>query len=150
MFQKLWPFNSSSQQSGPPQTHEPHDHGISTKVKPIHASFNKGVPLNMKIVIRGDIRTGKTSVFERLQGLPFRNEHEYKTTDQIQVANIPWQYPHTKDIIKVEVWDVVDKGIQSAELKALNNGVALKIDNNTRKARTISVKFYMNGSDCLI
>ncbi|CAO3563297.1 unnamed protein product [Mortierella alpina] len=134
MFQKLWPFNSSHQ-NGASQTHEPLDHGVSTKVKPIHASFNKGIPLNMKIVIRGDIRTGKTSVFERLQGHPFRSEHEYRTTAQIQVANIPWQYAPTKDIIKVEVWDVVDKGIQSGDLKASSNS-ALKIDNNTPTSPT--------------
>ncbi|KAF9965420.1 Rab-like protein 6 [Mortierella alpina] len=134
MFQKLWPFNNSHQ-NGASQTHEPLDHGVSTKVKPIHASFNKGIPLNMKIVIRGDIRTGKTSVFERLQGHPFRSEHDYRTTAQIQVANIPWQYAPTKDIIKVEIWDVVDKGIQSGDLKASSNS-ALKIDNNTPTSPT--------------
>ncbi|KAF9990565.1 Rab-like protein 6 [Mortierella antarctica] len=134
MFQKLWPFNSSHQ-NGTPQAQEPLDHGVSTKVKPIHASFNKGIPLNMKIVIRGDIRTGKTSVFERLQGHPFRSEHDYRTTAQIQVANIPWQYAPTKDIIKVEVWDVVDKGIQAGDLKASSNS-ALKIDNNTPTSPT--------------
>ncbi|KAI1312242.1 Rab-like protein 6 [Mortierella claussenii] len=135
---KLWPFNSTSQQNGASQATEPQDHGVSTKVKPIHASFNKGVPLNMKIIIRGDIRTGKTCVFERLQGLPFRNEHEYKTTEQIQVANIPWQYPHTMDIIKVEVWDVVDKGVQSGVLKTSSNGNTLKIDNNAPTSLTRS------------
>ncbi|KAF9152001.1 Rab-like protein 6, partial [Linnemannia schmuckeri] len=130
MFQKLWPFNSTSQ-NGTSHTVEPQDHGISTKVKPIHASFNRGIPLNMKIVIRGDIRTGKTSLFERLQGHPFPNEHNYRTTAQIQVANIPWQYAHTKDIIKVEVWDVVDKGVQTGDLKGSSSGSALKIENNT-------------------
>ncbi|KAF9437011.1 Rab-like protein 6 [Entomortierella beljakovae] len=132
MFQKLWPFANNSQPNGSVQAHEQSDHGISTKVRPIHASFNKGIPLNMKIVIRGDIRTGKTSLFERLQGLPFRNELSYRTTDQIQVANVPWQYPHTKDIIKVEIWDVVDQGVQTGELKSshANANPALKIDNN--------------------
>ncbi|KAF9134513.1 Rab-like protein 6 [Mortierella sp. 14UC] len=129
MFQKLWPFNSSSQ-NGTTHTTESQNHGVSTKVKPIHASFNRGIPLNMKIVIRGDIRTGKTSLFERLQGHPFPNEHSYRTTAQIQVANIPWQYAHTKDIIKVEVWDVVDKGVQTGELKGSGSS-ALKIDNDT-------------------
>ncbi|KAG0246939.1 Rab-like protein 6 [Mortierella sp. GBA43] len=122
MFQKLWKFP----QTGTSQASQPQDHGVSTKVKPIHASFNKGIPLNMKIVIRGDIRTGKTSVFERLQGHPFRNENDYSTTSQIQVANIPWQYPHTKDIIKVEVWDVVDRGVQSI---SVNAPITLKVDN---------------------
>ncbi|KAF9175271.1 hypothetical protein BGX20_007108 [Mortierella sp. AD010] len=101
MFQKLWPFNSSSQNNGPVQTNEHQDHGVFTKIKPIHASFNKGIPLNMKIIIRGDIRTGKTSLY-------------------------------TKDIIKVEIWDVVDKGVQAGELNACsgsNTGDPLKIDN---------------------
>ncbi|KAG0309715.1 Rab-like protein 6 [Dissophora globulifera] len=141
MFQKLWPFNSSSLQTGAPPAYEPQDHGVSTKVKPIHASFNKGISLNMKIVIRGDIRTGKTSVFERLQGHPFPTAHEYNTTQQIQVANIPWQYPHSKDIIKVEIWDVVDKAIHSTEAKtssSSSNSTALKIDNNTPMSPTSS------------
>ncbi|KAF9402492.1 hypothetical protein BGX21_009935 [Mortierella sp. AD011] len=124
MFQKLWPFNSSSQNNGPVQTNEHQDHGVFTKIKPIHASFNKGIPLNsmqhfhyfyamlgrlfldnitnsVKIIIRGDIRTGKTSLY-------------------------------TKDIIKVEIWDVVDKGVQAGELNACsgsNTGDPLKIDN---------------------
>ncbi|GJJ72323.1 hypothetical protein EMPS_04680 [Entomortierella parvispora] len=138
MFQKLWPFNNatSSQGNGQP-SNEPEDHGVSTKVKPIHASFNKGIPLNMKIVVRGDIRTGKTSLFERLQGHPFRPDQDYRTTDQIQVANIPWQYPQTKDIIKVEVWDVVDKGVQSGELKTTTGG-ALKMEHNAPMSPTKS------------
>ncbi|KAG0056382.1 Rab-like protein 6 [Gryganskiella cystojenkinii] len=133
MFHKLWPFNSkdASQANGTSQSHnEPEDHGVSTKVKPIHASFNKGIPLNMKIVLRGDIRTGKTSLFERLQGHPFRPGQDYRTTEQIQVANIPWQYPQTKDIIKVEIWDVVDKGVQSGELKSTASGGTLKMEHN--------------------
>lgn len=39
----------------------------------------------------------------------------------------------TKDIIKVEVWDVVDKGVQTGDLKGPSSGSALKIENSTRK-----------------
>lgn len=35
----------------------------------------------------------------------------------------------TNDIIKVEVWDVVDKAAQPTNLKAPSNPTALKIDN---------------------
>ncbi|KAF9917552.1 Rab-like protein 6, partial [Linnemannia zychae] len=135
-FQKLWPFNNTAQNGAIHPAEPQQDHGVSTKVRPIHASFNRGIPLNMKVVIRGDIRTGKTSLFERLQGHPFPSERSYRTTDQIQVANIPWQYAHTKDTIKVEIWDVVDKSANKKEIKGPNNST-LKIDNNT----TASSKF---------
>ncbi|KAF9347684.1 Rab-like protein 6 [Mortierella sp. NVP85] len=92
MFQKLWKFNSS-QTTSPPD--EPEDHGVFTKVKPVHASFNKGIPLN-----------------------------------------------NTNDIIKVEVWDVVDKAAQPTNPKASSNPTALKIDNiptSPTKAKSVEL-----------
>ncbi|CAB4480198.1 uncharacterized protein OCT59_006442 [Rhizophagus irregularis] len=99
--------------------------------KPMQGKFQKGVQYNMKIIIRGDIRTGKSTLFNRLQGGPFKEE--YVTTPQIEVANIQWKYNQANDIIKVEIWDVVDKGINPTPINRrpnLSDGTGLKIDNN--------------------
>ncbi|CAG8711984.1 2847_t:CDS:2, partial [Racocetra persica] len=66
----------------------------------------------------------------RLQGESFCEE--YITTPQIEVANIQWNYNQTNDVIKVEIWDVVDKGINptNTNKRPTTSNAALKIDNS--------------------
>ncbi|XP_037337906.2 rab-like protein 6 isoform X3 [Pungitius pungitius] len=110
--------------------------GLQSMNQSLQRRFAKGVQYNMKIVIRGDRNTGKSTLWHRLQGKKF--VEEYLPTQEIQATSIHWNYkmaPYqaTDDVVKVEVWDVVDKG------KGKRRGENLKLENEPQESDEVAL-----------
>lgn len=84
---------------------------IWTMPPAMQKEFEKGVRYNMKVVIRGIRRTGKSSLLARLHGHAF--PEVYAPSPEISAATIRFQSSDMPEDhgVKVELWDVVDSGI---------------------------------------
>uniref|UniRef100_A0A182RKT4 Uncharacterized protein n=1 Tax=Anopheles funestus TaxID=62324 RepID=A0A182RKT4_ANOFN len=110
--------------------------------------FSRGVQYNMKVVIKGDRNVGKSCLLERLQGKAFIEQ--YTPTEQIQVASIQWSFKATDDVVKVEVWDVVDRGKskqKSTNLKLTTAGPGAEPDVPVLDAEFLDV---YKGTHCVV
>jgi len=72
----------------------------------LQRKLGHGARLNIKIVLRGDVQTGKSSLLRRLQGLS--HVPEMKASSELTVGTIDWHCEGSPDVVKVEAWDVVD------------------------------------------
>ncbi|XP_028313735.1 rab-like protein 6 isoform X2 [Gouania willdenowi] len=115
--------------------------GLQSMNQSLQRRFAKGVQYNMKIVIRGDRNTGKSTLWHRLQGKKF--VEDYIPTQEIQATSIHWNYKTTDDVVKVEVWDVVDKGLKYALPegggKGKRRGDNLKLENEPQESDEVAL-----------
>lgn len=103
--------------------------GIKKLDKELQRKFAHGVNYNMKVVIKGDSRTGKSSLFLRLKGYGF--DDNYVPTENLNVTSINWNYKATDDIVKIDLWEAID-----AATKRSINYVDLKLENRPEMALT--------------
>ncbi|KAG9354576.1 hypothetical protein JZ751_001289 [Albula glossodonta] len=100
--------------------------GLQSMNQSLQRRFAKGVQYNMKIVIRGDRNTGKSTLWHRLQGRKF--VEEYIPTQEIQVTSIHWNYKTTDDVVKVESESEMALDAQFLDVYKNCNGVILMFD----------------------
>ena len=109
-------LSSGADASSVQSTASPHQLSVALRRK-----LGRGATYNVKVLLRGDAMTGKTSLLRRLQGL--RPTPEYAPTRELGVAHIDWA-SDTEDVVNLEVWDVVDraKGPASPSLALEHHG----------------------------
>ena len=79
---------------------------ISKNDEMIRKNVRTKICYPMKIIIRGSRKTGKTTLFKRLQGDPFIAT--YNETPEIQISQIHWEQKNSDDYSKIDIWDVDD------------------------------------------
>ena len=63
---------------------------------------------NLRILIMGSEKSGKSSLLGRLKGFPHGIEY-FPTAEAINAATVNWNYKATSEVIKVDAWELKDE-----------------------------------------
>ena len=66
----------------------------------LRKKLSRGAHYNLRLLVRGDLQTGKTQLWRRLQGLPFAPNLPAST--ELGVAHVDWSDGASADVVKVE------------------------------------------------
>ena len=87
----------------------------------LRRKLGRGAHHNVRVLVRGDIGTGKTSLCRRLQSLPF--VADLAPSRELEVAHVDWEPSDSADTVKCEVWDVVDADLSRRPAGLIADGV---------------------------
>ena len=65
---------------------------------------------NLRILICGNLRSGKSSLLRRLRGQAHVAEYT-PSTEKVTAATVNWNYKATSEVIKVDAWEL-QKSVQ--------------------------------------
>ena len=71
-----------------------------------------GISTNMRILVSGRKKSGKSSLLRRLKGLPHRVEYT-ETKEPVAAVSVNWNYKATTDVIKVDAWEVAEENLEN-------------------------------------
>jgi len=78
----------------------------------LQAKLAKGISTNMRILVSGRKKSGKSSLLRRLKGLPHKVEYT-ETKEPVAAVSVNWNYKATTDVIKVDAWEVAEENLEN-------------------------------------
>ena len=117
----------------------------------LRRKLGRGATYNLRLLIRGDLHTGKTQLWRRLQGLSFG--HDLPTTRVLGTVHLDWSSERSPDVVKVEAWDVVDADLTRSARNP--SGLAFSHhsspgENGPRSPRTVATLDVWRGAHAAV
>lgn len=71
----------------------------------LQEKFQRGITANIRIIICGKKKSGKSALLNRLSGKPHVIDY-FPSTEAVKAATVNWNYKSTAEITKVDAWEI--------------------------------------------